>query len=63
MNVVKNIGETYLKPVKRDFPNCNNFLKIFNKNTINTSKSCMINTSLIIGPHNKSILYPKTNEY
>ena len=34
MNVETNIGKTFLKLVKKDFPRDNSFHKMFNKNTI-----------------------------
>ena len=58
MNVETNIGKTFLKLVKKDFPRNNSFHKMFNKNTIK-----MRNISSIIASHNKSILRPKATEY
>ena len=63
MNVKTNIGKTFLKLVKKYFPRNNSFHKIFNKNSINISYSCMRNIRSIIASHNKSILHPKTEEY
>ena len=48
MNVENNIGKTFLKLVKRDFPRNNSFHKIFNNNTINISYICMRKISSII---------------
>ena len=62
MNVETNIGKTFLKLVKKHFPRNNSFHKIFNKNTIKISYSCMRNISLITASH-KSILRPKATEY
>ena len=62
MNVEINIGKTFLKLVKKHFPSNNSFHKIFNKNTIKISYSCMRNISSIIASH-KSILRPKATEY
>ena len=62
-NVETNIGKTFLKLVKKHFRRNNIFHKIFNKNTIKISYSCMGNISSIIAWHNKSILYPKAKEY
>ena len=47
-NVETNIGKTFLKLVKKHFPRNNIFHKIFNKNTIKISYSCMGNISSII---------------
>ena len=63
VNVETNIGKIFLKLAKKHFPCNNSFHKIFNKNTINISYSCMRNISLIIVSHNKSILCPKATEY
>ena len=63
MNVETNVGETFLKLVKKHFPHSNSFHKIFNKNTIKISYSCVRNISSIIVSHNKSILGPKAEEY
>ena len=63
MNVETNIGKTFLKLVKKHFPRKNSFHKIFNKNTVKISYSCMRNISSIIASHNKSILRLKAEEY
>ena len=62
MNVETNIGKTFLKLVKKHFRRNNIFHKIFNKNTIKISYSCMRNISSIRASHNKSILRPKAKE-
>ena len=59
MNVETNIGKTFLKLVKKHFPRNNSFHKIFSKNTIKISYSCMRNISSRIASHSKSILRPK----
>ena len=48
MNVRTNIGKTFLKLMRKHFPNGNPFHKIFDKNTLNVSYSCMGNMALII---------------
>ena len=63
MNVETNIGKTFLNLVKKHFPRKHSFHKIFNKNTIKISYSCIRNVSSIIALHNKSILRPKAEEY
>ena len=63
INVETNIGKTFLKLVKKHFPRNNSFHKIFNKNTIKISYSCMRNISSIIASRNKSMLHPKAKEY
>ena len=63
MNVESNIGKTFLKLVKKDFPCNNSFHKIFNNNTIKISYICMRKINSIIASHNKSILRLKAEEY
>ena len=59
MNVQTNIGKRFLKLVKKHFPRNNSFHKIFNKNAIKISYSCVRNIGSIIALHNKSILRSK----
>ena len=63
MDVETNIGKTFSKMVKKHFQRNNSFHKIFNKNTIKVSYSCIRNISSIIASHSKSILRPKAKEY
>ena len=58
-----NIGWTFLKLLKLDFPKSNRLHKIFNKDTVKVSYSCMSNMSLIISSHNKRLLRPRTTQY
>ena len=58
-----NIGKTFLKLVKKHFLRNKSFHKIFNRNTIKISYSCMRNISSIIASHNISVLRPKAKEY
>ena len=58
-----NIGKTLLQLVKKHFSRKNSFHKIFNKNTIKISYSCMRNISSMIASRNKSILRPAAEEY
>ena len=55
-NVKTNIGGTFLSLVEAHFPTTHKFHKIFNKNTVKISYSCMDNMKSIIQNHNKSIL-------
>ena len=54
-----NIRKIFLNLIKTRFPRNNNFHKIFNRNTIKISYSCMRNISLIFVSHDKSILRRK----
>ena len=58
-NVKTNIGKTFLQLLSKHFPKDNQMHKIFNKNTVKISYSCMNNISLILSTHNKNILNPK----
>ena len=62
MNVKTNIGKIFLNLLHKHFPPTHLFHKIFNKNTVKISYSCMRNMNSIISAHNRSILNPpKTN--
>ena len=56
-NYVKtNIGKKFLDLVRLHFPKSKKIHKIFNKNTIKISYSCLPNIRNIINSHNKKIL-------
>ena len=55
-NVNTNIGHRFLILVDKYFPKDHKLRKIFNRNTIKISYSCMNNTKQIIDNHNKHIL-------
>ena len=55
--------QTFLKLVKEHFQCSNIFHKIFNKNTIKISYSCVRNITSITASHNKFILRRKAREY
>ena len=55
-NVSTNIGHRFLTLVDKHFPKDHKLRKIFNRNTIKISYSCMNNTKQIIDNHNKQIL-------
>ena len=61
-NVKTNIGKMFFKLIKKHFPKENPLSKIFNKNTLKLSYSCMKNMSSIISSHNKTILEPNVDE-
>ena len=60
-NVKTNVGKMFLNLIEKHFPKQHQFHKIFNKNTIKISYSCMQNMKQIINSHNKLILNPKNN--
>ena len=55
-NVNTNIGHRFLTLVDKHFPRNHKLRKIFNRNTIKISYSCMNNTKQIIQNHNKHII-------
>ena len=55
-SVKTKLGKRFLKLVCLHFPENNRFLKIFNKNTIKISYSCLPNMRNIINSNNKKIL-------
>lgn len=64
INVKTNVGKTFLKLVKKHFHIGNELHKIFNKNTLKVSYSCMSNIASIISSHNRNLLNPvKTSNY
>ena len=58
-NVSTNIGRTFLKLLDAEFTEEHVLHKIFNRNTVKISYSCMPNLKQNIDGHNKSILHKK----
>ena len=61
-SVKTNIGRIFIKLISKHFPPNHKFVKIFNKNTIKLSYSCMSNIRSKVNGHNKKILQPKPTE-
>jgi len=57
-NVSTQIGKYFLTLIKKHFPSQHVLHKIFNKNTVKISYSCMPNVKSIINAHNKKITAP-----
>ena len=55
MNVCTNIGRNFLNLIDKHFPSHHNLHKIFNRNTVKVSYSCMSNVKSIITKHNAHI--------
>ena len=55
-SVETNVGRTFLRLVDKHFPRTHRYHKIFNRNTIKVSYSCMDNMENIIKQHNSKIL-------
>ena len=60
-NVETNVGKCFLSLIDQHFPKANPLHKIFNRNTIKLSYSCMNNVKSIISSHNKSVIRKSTN--
>ena len=63
VNVKTNVGKIIFKFLKKHFPKKNKLQKIFNKNNVKISYSCMSNITSIIPAHNKPLLQPKISKY
>ena len=55
-NVATNVGRSFLKVLDEEFPNSHPLHKIFNRNTVKISYSCMTSIKQKIDGHNKSTL-------
>ena len=55
MNVSTNIGRNFLNFIDKHFPSHHKLHKIFNRNTVKVSYSCMSNVKSIITKHNAHI--------
>ena len=55
-NVKTNIGNTFLKIVKKHFKKEHKYHKIFNRNALKISYSCMTNVQNLIKGHNSKVL-------
>ena len=55
-HVKTNIGNAFLKIVKKHFVKDHKYYKIFNRNTLKLSYSCMTNVQNIIKGHNSKVL-------
>ena len=55
-NVSTKIGKLFLNLIDKHFPKNHKMFKLFNRNTVKVSYSCMKNVKAIINIHNKNIL-------
>ena len=62
-NIKTNIGKTFLNLIKKHFPKTHKLHKIFHKNTVKISYSCMSNILSIISGHNKNLLNRTVTQY
>ena len=56
MNVLTKVGNQFLKLINKHFPRHHIFYKLFDKNNVKVSYSCMPNMKNIINTHNKKII-------
>ena len=56
MNVETNIAKKFLQLVSKHFPKGHKLNKVFNRNNLKVSYSCMPNVASIINAHNKKVL-------
>ena len=59
-NVETNVGKCFLSLIDKHFPKSNPLHKIFNRNTLKLSYSCMGNIKTIISNHNKAVISKST---
>ena len=62
-NVKINIGKIFFKLLGKHFPKTNKLYKIFKKNAVKISYSCMRNMGSVISAHNQSLLTPNNNSF
>ena len=55
-SVVTNVGKCFLNLISKHFPPHHKFRKLFNRNTVKVSYSCMQNMSSKISQHNRKVL-------
>ena len=55
-NVQTNVARDFLKLIDKHFPAASPLHKIFNRNTVKVSYSCMKNVKRVISSHNKRVL-------
>ena len=56
MNVVTNIAKKFLQLISKHFPKGHKLNKVFNRNNVKVSYSCMPNIASIINTHNKKVI-------
>ena len=62
-NVKTNVGKVFLKLLKKHFSTSHVLHKIFNRNTVKISCSCMKSINSVISSHNKNIVNPRTTSF
>ena len=59
-NVRTNVARNFLRLIDKHFPRSSPFHKIFNRNTVKVSYSCMPNVKSVISQHNHRVLNQQT---
>ena len=62
-SVTTNVGRRFLSLVQKHFPPGSRLAKIFNRNSVKVSYSCMPNVAAIIRRHNRSVLKSHDNQF
>ena len=60
-NVTTNVAKQFLKLIDKHFPKHHRYRKIFNRNSVKCSYSCMRNMAAIISSHNSKVLNSTPN--
>ena len=58
VNVATNVAKSFLALIDKHFPRHHRYHKLFNKNNVKSSYSCMSNVVAIISSHNARVLAP-----
>ena len=61
-SVTTNVGRYFLNLVEKHFPKLHKLQKIFNKNTVKVSYSCLPNVRSSVNKHNKKVLKKENEE-
>ena len=61
-SVTSNVGKYFLKLLDKHFPKNHKFRKIFNKNTVKVSYSCLPSIKAKVNQHNKKVLQKVSEE-
>ena len=61
-SVTTNVGKYFLKLLEKHFPKHHKFRKIFNRNTVKVSYSCLPSMKARVNQHNKKVLRKTDNE-
>ena len=62
LNVTSSIAKTFLRLIDKHFPRTHRLHKIFNRNNVKVSYSCLPNFASVITSHNKKVLSTKKDD-